>query len=99
MNFPVKSPARIVPIPIPFKALKKKNESKVAIKIKVISKYIFIVPNLIAGFLQIMAKNNALTTPSPGITITFGATSIHIPRASMKQPKIKIDICNKKFSG
>ena len=38
-----------------------------------------------------MTKAKARTTPSPGTTITLGATSIEIPIAKIKQP-IKSDI-------
>ena len=33
-----------------------------------------------------MTKAKARTTPSPGTTITLGATSIEIPIAKIKQP-------------
>lgn len=49
------------------------------------------MPNFTFGFLIAMAKARARTTPSPGTTITLGATSIEIPIAKIKQP-IKSDI-------
>ena len=49
------------------------------------------MPNFTFGFLIAMAKARARTTPSPGTTITFGATSIQIPIAKIVQP-IKSDI-------
>ncbi len=86
-------------MPIPFKPSKNMKDKMQPIVIKVISKAIFIVPNFIFGFLMAMARASARTTPSPGTTITLGATSMQMPTAKMKQPTKRESSFSRNVSG
>ena len=84
-NFPTAIAEISVPIPMPCREWKKRNEQAAPMAIKVISKYTLILPN---SFLLACAM--ARTIPSPGTTITLGATSMLMPKARTTQPKKRL---------
>ena len=71
-----------VPMPTPRNPWKKINDSTAAMMISVMSNTAFTVPTRTPLTLAM-----ARTTPSPGTTTTFGASSMTMPKANATQPK------------